>query len=195
MSDTDQLAAEKVQARKAASKNRKRIAAESDGTAFDRIAGFFETDVAPPVGSVVSGFLPIGSEIDPRPALDRLRALGCRICLPCVVAPETPLVFRLWRDGDALVREEFGTMAPAPTAEAVEPDFIIVPMLAFDRDGYRLGYGGGFYDRSLEALRRTKTVRAIGVAYAAQEIAAVPRGDYDEPLDWVVTEQGVLRFA
>lgn len=193
MSDPETLALAKAHARKSASAVRKRVAAEVGESAWADIARSFAKDIAPAPGTIVSGFLPIGSEIDTRPALENLREIGCEICLPCVVARDTPLVFRLWQEGDELVSEEFGTKAPTQSAKAVEPDMLIVPLLAFDRDGYRLGYGGGFYDRSLEDLRRRKPVQAIGVAYAGQEIDAVPRGAYDEPLDWIVTEAEVLR--
>jgi 5-formyltetrahydrofolate cyclo-ligase len=144
-------------------------------------------------GSTVSGFLPIGSEIDPRPALRRLRVMGMNICLPCVVAPDAPLVFRAWEEHDPLVEETFGTKAPAPSAPERDPDILMVPMLAFDGAGYRLGYGGGFYDRSLEALRARKRVTAVGVAFSGQRVDAVPRGPHDQPLDWIVTEGGAFR--
>ena len=146
-------------------------------------------------GTVVSGFLPIGSEINTLKALDRFRELGCTICLPCVVEKDAPLVFRAWTPGDELIEESFGTRAPADTAAVVEPDLLLVPMLAFDRDGYRLGYGGGFYDRSLDRLRGMKRVVAVGVAFAGQEVDAVPHDALDQPLDWIVTEKEAIRLT
>ena len=187
------LAADKAAARKTASAARKTARGTAGPDAARRLADRFLAALAPGAGAVVSGFLPIGSEIDPGPAMARLRATGCRICLPCVVAPGTPLVFRLWREGDPLVAENFGTRAPSPDAEAVQPDILMVPMLAFDAAGYRLGYGGGFYDCSLAALRARKPVLAVGVAYEGQRVGAVPRGPRDQPLDWIVTDQGACR--
>lgn len=189
----DGLAALKVAARKAASSARKNAREVAGPGASERLAAYVVDALSPQPGSFVSGFLPIGSEIDPRPALRRLREAGCRICLPCVVAPASPLVFRVWEEDDPLVTEEFGTRAPAPEAEAVDPDILLVPMLAFDSDGFRLGYGGGFYDRSLEALRQRKRVIAAGIAYDGQRAESVPLGPHDEPLDWVITDKAAYR--
>ncbi len=193
--DSSDLAQIKVAARKAASAVRKAAKQAAGEHAAERVAEIFVSALRPELGTVVSGFLPIGSEIDVLPALEAARGAGCKICLPCVIAPAQPLEFRLWSPGDPLVTEAFGTKAPADSAPAVAPDILIVPMLAFDRAGYRLGYGGGFYDRSLEALRRTKTVTAVGIAFAGQEVDIVPRGVYDQPLDWIVTEAGAFRPA
>ena len=93
-----------------------------------------------------------------------------------------------------MVEETFGTRAPMPDAPEMEPDLLIVPMLAFDRSGFRLGYGGGFYDRTLERLRSMKPVTAVGVAFAGQEVAYVPHDDLDQPLDWIVTEREAIRI-
>ena len=113
--------------------------------------------------------------------------------LPCVEVVGAPLVFREWSPGDDLVEEPFGTCAPAPPPTPRDPDVLLVPLLAIDRSGYRLGYGGGFYDRTLEALRAIKSISAVGVAYAAQEVPAVPRDEGDQPVDLIVTEREVIR--
>ena len=152
-----------------------------------------EAELSPEEGIVVSGFLPIGSEVDLRGILANLSAKGVISTLPCVVGNDMPLVFRAWQEGDELVKESFGTVAPAETAQEYAPDILMVPMLAFDRKGYRLGYGGGFYDRSLEKLRKEKNVIAVGVAYAAQEVEEVPRDHFDQPLDLIITEKEVIR--
>lgn len=186
--DSDQLAAEKAAARKAASARRRAFHAENAESAVETLTTNVLNALAPRAGQVVSLFLSIGSEVSLVPLMRRLERLGVVVVLPCVVAPATPLVFRRWKEGDPLVTEKFGTKAPAPEAEAFDPDILIVPMLAFDRAGYRLGYGGGFYDRSLEGLRKHKQVTAAGVAYSAQEMDVVPRGKFDQPLDWVITE-------
>jgi len=192
-SENDDLVAAKVHARKQASAARKRARDAAGPDAAARLANNLISCIAPTSGQIVSGFLSIGSEVDLSAAFAVLRGFGCRICLPCVIAPRTPLVFRLWDEGDALIVEPFGTRAPAPEAQVVDPDILLVPLLAFDQAGYRLGYGGGFYDRSLEALRQRKSVLAVGVAFEGQRVDAVPRGPHDQPLDWVVTEAGAFQ--
>jgi 5-formyltetrahydrofolate cyclo-ligase len=122
-------------------------------------------------------------------ALDRR---GFRLALPAVVAPSAPLAFRRWRPDDRLVRGPIGTSQPPPECPEIVPDVIIVPLLAFDRRGYRLGYGGGFYDRTL-ALARRRGALAAGVGYAWQEIPAVPCEPFDQPLDWVIGDAMTLR--
>jgi len=188
------IADQKVAARKVASAARKQAAADVGRDAASvAIADNFLNAISLQGIAAVSGFLPIGSEIDTRPLLRNVLEQGVDICLPAVIARDHPLEFRQWRDGDPLIDEDFGTKAPAATAKVMEPDILIVPLLAFDRAGYRLGYGGGFYDRSLEKLRLTKNVLAVGVAFAGQEAASVPRDENDQPLDWIVTEREAFR--
>ena len=138
---------------------------------------------------IVSGFIPYKSEITTIPLLNRLRREGWQTALPVVIAPEQPLVFRAWAPGAPLVPGVWDIPIPPETAPEVLPDVLLVPMLAFDRRGYRLGYGGGFYDRSLEKLRRLKKVVAVGVAYHGQMADEVPTGPHDAPLDYVMTER------
>ena len=120
-----------------------------------------------------------------------LAARGHALALPVVVAKKSPLHFREWREGDALVVHPFGMHEPGPHARTVTPDVLLIPLLAFDAQGTRLGYGGGFYDRTLASLAAK---RAIGIAYAGQEVAELPCHDHDHPLDSVVTENGVRHF-
>ena len=188
--ETEELVAAKILARKQAMAARKVAKADAGSDAGQKLADHFQTLISPPAGTIISGFLSIGSEVDVAPTLSAMAGRGCQICLPCVIAPRTPLVFRLWKQGDALIEESFGTRAPAATATEVQPDILIVPLLSFDRAGYRLGYGGGFYDRTLEMLRKTKPVLAVGVAYSGQQVDAVLRGPYDQPLDWILMESG-----
>jgi 5-formyltetrahydrofolate cyclo-ligase len=148
-----------------------------------------------PEGCVVSAYWPISSEIDPRPLMHRLHEDGHAIALPVVMARGRPLLFRAWRTGDPLEPAGLGTREPTTDKPELEPRILIVPMLAFDRAGYRLGYGGGFYDRTLYGLRQRGKVLAVGVAYAAQELAEVPRGGDDQPLDWVVTEDEAIEIG
>lgn len=145
-----------------------------------------------PAGTVVSGYWPMGEEFDLGPALSGLDAEGFVCALPVVTPMGEPLVFRRWRPGDPLTPGPFGTRAPPETAPDVVPAVLLVPLLAFDRAGRRLGYGGGYYDRTLRGLRRAGEVLAIGIAFAAQEVIEVPAGPGDERLDWVVTEREAI---
>jgi 5-formyltetrahydrofolate cyclo-ligase len=142
---------------------------------------------------IVSAFHPYLSEISTIELLAKLVAEGWTTALPIVVGKELPLMFRTWTPGESLVSGLWDIQIPADTAPEVEPDVLLVPMLAFDRKGYRLGYGGGFYDRTLAKLRAVKLVTAIGVAYAGQEIEAVPRDAHDQPLDWIMTERETFK--
>lgn len=176
------------------SKKRRSLAFSSQNDApaavRDRILSSFDFAA----GTVVSGYWPLAEELDLRPLLEALDRRGCRIVLPAMTGKDRPLVFRDWKPGDRLVPAGFGTLEPAESQEARAPDVLLVPLLAFDRQGYRLGYGGGFYDRSLAGLRKAKKVVAIGTAFSALEVEAVPRDENDQPLDWIVTEREVLEF-
>jgi 5-formyltetrahydrofolate cyclo-ligase len=141
---------------------------------------------------VVSAFFPYKSEIDARLLLGKLAGEGWTTCLPIVIALREPLVFRRWLPGEPTIPGVWGIPRPTCDAPIVEPDVLLVPLMAFDRKGYRLGYGGGFYDRTLELLRAKKTIIAIGVAYAAQEVDSVPHDSHDQALDFIMTEKGVF---
>ncbi len=151
-------------------------------------------EVPLPPASPVSAFWPAGEEIDTRPLIEALYARGHPVGLPVVVARGRPLAFRRWEPGMALVPAGFGLLVPPPEAPALMPAVAVTPLLAFDRAGYRLGYGGGFYDRTLALLRAQGGVLAVGYAFAVQEVEAVPRASYDEPLDWLVTDRFVLKL-
>jgi 5-formyltetrahydrofolate cyclo-ligase len=155
------------------------------------LAGHVLREAPPPEGAVVAGFWPMGHEIDIRPLMRALEARGHRLCLPRTPKRGLPLDFRAFAFGDALVKGPVGTQQPAEDAPRVTPDWVIVPLLAFDRAGRRLGYGGGYYDRTLAALPGVGT---LGVAFSCQEMDVVPAGPLDAPLDAVATEAGVIRF-
>jgi 5-formyltetrahydrofolate cyclo-ligase len=144
---------------------------------------------------IISGFYPYQSEIDVRPLLGKLAGEGWTTCLPIVIASGEPLAFRRWLPGEPTVAGMWGIPRPPDEAPEVLPDVLLVPMLAFDRAGFRLGYGGGFYDRTLAKLRARRPVLAIGVAYADQQIDAVPRNSHDQPLDYIMTEKGIITCA
>lgn len=142
---------------------------------------------------VVSGYHPVRGEIDPLPLMARLAADGIATALPVVVARGRPLIFRQWRSGDPLVAGEYGIPIPPPTAREIVPDLMLVPLLAFDARGYRLGHGAGYYDRTIAALRRTGGgVRTLGLAFEGQRVDDVPHDGHDERVDWVITERAVL---
>ena len=157
----------------------------------DAIARFpADLELAP--GAIVAGYFPFRDEADPRALMAALSARGHVLALPCV-EPKQPLVFRSWKMGDAMRANAaaYGIAEPLTAAPAVVPGIVLVPLLAFDAAGHRLGYGGGYYDRTLVLL---PNARAIGVAYAGQEVSALPSQPYDHPLDAIVTENGLRRF-
>lgn len=141
----------------------------------------------------IAGYWPISSEIDIRPLLQALHLRGQRLAMPAVERAEAPLVFRAWQPGETMRAGAFGTFEPYPDAVRQTPSILLVPQLAFDRRGYRLGYGGGFYDRSIPVLRRQNPdFLTIGIAFSAQEISAVPLEPTDVRLDYIATENGII---
>jgi 5-formyltetrahydrofolate cyclo-ligase len=150
----------------------------------------FAEDLAVTPGMIVGGYHALADEADPSQLLARLVELGCQAAFPRVTARDQPLEFHHVPDGDVLEPGSFGIPEPLKHWPKARPDLLLVPLLAFDADGYRLGHGGGFYDRTLALLR----VPAIGIAYAGQEVVSLPRRPHDMALDMVVTEQGVRRF-
>ncbi len=154
----------------------------------EALAGHVLRDCPPEAGAVVSAFWPLGDEIDLRPLMHALHARGNPVVLPVTPQRGNPLTFRRWRPGDAMETERFGTLRP--TGEEMVPDFLLIPLLAFDVAGRRLGYGAGYYDRTLPGLPGRFR---LGCAYAAQQVDEVPAGPYDVRLDAVATERGILR--
>ncbi len=146
-------------------------------------------------GGRVSGYWPKGDELDPRPAMAALAARGHPLGLPVVVAPGAPLAFRAWQEGDDLAPAGFGLHEPTSSRPELTPDLLLVPLLAFDRRGGRLGYGGGFYDRTLARLRRGGRPIAVGLSYADQEQPSLPQATGDQRLDWIVTETETIAVA
>ncbi|MET0638965.1 MAG: 5-formyltetrahydrofolate cyclo-ligase [Hyphomicrobium sp.] len=146
------------------------------------------------VGAIVSGFAAIRDEINPAPLMTWLQAEGFRLALPVMQGRGKPLLMRQWSPGDVMAPAAWGIAEPLDDKPEVDPDVVLVPLLAFDRRGYRLGYGGGFYDRTLRRLRKLKPVTAVGIAYDEQKVDAVPAESYDEKLDWVLTPSGPQKF-
>jgi 5-formyltetrahydrofolate cyclo-ligase len=191
----DLIEAKRTLRRMAAERRRGILAALDRTAAGEAAADRFIAALDPAPGVAISGYWPLDEEFDTRPLLERLHERGHPIGLPVVVARDEPLAFRRWVPGLALVAGAFSVMVPGPAAAPIEPELLVVPMLAFDRQGYRLGYGGGFYDRTLALRRRQGGALAVGLAFAGQEVAHVPHADYDQPLDWAVTEGRALGFA
>lgn len=136
-----------------------------------------------------------GAEMDPRPLAENLMKLGWKIALPACEAPDEPVVFRGWKPGDRLAPDAVGIASPLVSAGDLSPDLVIVPLIAFDATGARLGQGGGYYDRTLAELRASKSVPPfVGLAFAGQEVEAVPREGHDQKLDGVLTELGYRAF-
>lgn len=177
----------------------------SDGTQLaDRAVGALCAAISPSDSTqasdnlrdqIVSCFLPIRSEIDTRPLIAALNDAGARVVLPTVAGDDPDLVFRAWAPGEPLARGAFGVEEPTAAAPIVDPTIMIVPLLAFDRDGYRLGYGGGYYDRAIARLSADQPIPAIGVAYDAQEVVVVPREPHDRRLDAIVTPTHTISLA
>jgi 5-formyltetrahydrofolate cyclo-ligase len=177
----------KAAARKSAFAARKEAFARGQGQAAAILADF----LAPHAARPLAGYMAMRTEIDP---LDAMAAHAGPVGVPVIVGAGQPLRFREWGPGCALIEGEFGARIPAEGAW-LEPEVLIVPLLAWDRRGYRLGYGGGFYDRTLERLRTRHPTLAVGFAFAAQEVHEVPTEPVDQPLDAIITEEGVLTFG
>jgi len=146
-------------------------------------------------GSVIGAYIAVKDEADPFLLLERLIAKNCAVALPRVIAKDEPLAFHRWKRGDKLEKGAFEILEPSEDTPLAFPHIVLVPLLAFDARGHRLGYGGGFYDRTLDFLRANSTVRAIGVAYAGQEVPELPREDHDHVLDAIITENGIRAFT
>jgi len=143
-----------------------------------------------PAGTVVGGYHALPDEADPALLLERLVELGCHVAYPRVAGKGLPLEFHRVPDGEVLAPGAFGIREPLDTWPRATPAMLLVPLLAFDPSGHRLGYGGGFYDRTLALLN----VPAIGIAYAGQEVASIPHSAHDRTLDMILTEQGTRKF-
>ena len=146
-------------------------------------------------GTTVSAYWPIRDELDSRPLLRALAESGATCALPTVVGRDRALVFRAWRPGDTLIEARFGLHEPAGSAPTVTPRIVVAPLLAVDPAGRRLGYGGGYYDRTIAALRRGGEVVAVGIGYDVQIRSRVPAGPGDMRVDWVVSDERIVECA
>jgi len=181
----------KAELRATAQARRDALPAEERKAAAEAIAARAFPVVTKP-GMIVSGFMPLKSEINPLPLMQKLAEAGARLALPAIAGRGKPLVMRAWQFGAPLDRGQWGIREPKPDAPEVEPDILLVPLLAFDRKGFRIGYGAGYYDMTIRRLRGLKSVTAVGIAFAAQEVPNIPTTERDERLDLVLTEREVI---
>ncbi len=168
------------------------LASERQNAAEAIAARAFPVAITP--GTIVSGFMPMKTEINPLPLLRKLADAGAQLALPAIARRGLPLIMRAWKFGDPFKAGQWGIREPMPDASEVAPDILIVPLAAFDRAGHRIGYGAGYYDMTINALRAKKKAIAIGIAFAAQEIPKVPATERDARLDLVLTEREVIDF-
>jgi 5-formyltetrahydrofolate cyclo-ligase len=168
------------------------FAARHESGAVAAATAHLLAEIGPPADRIITGYMPIRTELDPLPAMTALHAAGARIAVPVIAGKGLPLDFREWAPGCALATGPFGAQIPE-TGDWLTPDTLVVPLVGFDAACNRLGYGGGFYDRTLARLKAQRPVRAIGFAFAAQALPPLPVTPTDIPLDAVVTEEGVAR--
>src|SRR5579863_7705716 len=189
MSDEIQIRKERI--RREALARRDAMPPEVRQAAAETIAAReFPLAIAP--GAIVSGFMALKSEINPLPLMQKLAGQGARLALPAIAGRGKPLILRAWEPGAPLGRGQWGIREPTADAVEVEPDILLVPLLAFDRAGHRIGYGAGYYDLTIARLRARKAVMAVGVALAIQEVATVPATARDARLDLVLTEREMI---
>jgi 5-formyltetrahydrofolate cyclo-ligase len=193
MSDLTETQQVKAQLRAQALALRDALPAAVRAAAAAAIAGrAFPLAIKP--GMIVAGFSPMKTEINPVPLMRKLADLGAQLALPAIDGRGKPLIMRAWHFGASLASGQWGIREPVPQASQVDPDILIVPLACFDRAGHRIGYGAGYYDMTINALRVKKPVIAIGIAFAAQEIPKVPATERDARLDLVLTERETIDF-
>ena len=193
VSASDTKCTDKSQLRAEAFARRDALPADARAAAAEAIAARpFPVTITP--GEIVSGFSPMKTEVNSLPLMRKAAQLGARLALPAIAGRGKPLIMRAYTFGDELARGQWGIREPKPDAPEVLPDFLIVPLAAFDRLGHRIGYGAGYYDMTITALRAKKKVVTIGIAFAAQEIASVPATERDARLDFMLTEREVIDF-
>jgi 5-formyltetrahydrofolate cyclo-ligase len=185
-----EIAEKKRQIREEALKRRDALSPDYRRQAAENVANF-PFPIPVPDDAIVSGYFPIKSELNPLPLLRILAKRRAMVALPRIVGRGHPLSMRAWKFDEPLVRGQWGIQEPSPDAPAVAPDIFIVPFAAFDKRGYRIGYGAGYYDMTIAALRKKKKCVAVGFGFAVQEVAACPVEDHDQKLDYILTEKGL----
>jgi 5-formyltetrahydrofolate cyclo-ligase len=191
MTEVESVSRKKIDLRREAIARRDALPADARRAAAEAIAArAFPLPIGPDV--IVSGFMPLKSEINPLPLMRQLASQGARLALPVIAGRGKPLIMRAWEFDAPLDRGQWDIREPKPEAAEVHPDILLVPLLAFDRAGHRIGYGAGYYDMTIAQLRARKPVIAVGLAFAAQEIDSVPATPRDARLDLVLTEHEVI---
>ena len=163
-----------------------------NGEAAHKFTEVFLQNVQLEKGAIIASYSAVHDEMDMTILNETLCAKGHPIALPVITGKGKPLIFRIYEEGDRLLANPLGILEPTSAAQGVEPDVLLIPLVAFDRRRNRLGYGGGYYDRTIKKLRARKTVLTLGIAYACQEIAEIPVGPNDVPLDKIITETDVF---
>jgi 5-formyltetrahydrofolate cyclo-ligase len=194
MSDLTPNQIEKAELRAGALAKREAMPAQQRVDAANAIAAR-DFPVPVPKGAIVSGFSPMKSEINPIPLMRKLFDAGAQLALPVIVGRGKPLIMRAWKFGDPFKAGQWGIREPVAEAPEVHPDILIVPLAAFDRRGHRIGFGAGYYDMTIAALRAKKRITAVGIAFSVQEIERVPSTDRDARLDFMLTEREVIDFS
>lgn len=195
MSSAAHIEAEKASLRLTA-RQRREQALRTDGSALARrIAAHGIDFLRPSPQAVVSGYMSLPDEISTGPIMGWLDAEGYRLAMPVMQGRDKPLLFRAWSPGDDMEPKTWGIAEPTEDKPVLVPDILLVPLLAFDAQGWRVGYGGGYFDRTLRALRATRRIAAVGLGLDELEVDAVPHLDYDERLDWVLTPSGPRRLG
>jgi 5-formyltetrahydrofolate cyclo-ligase len=193
--DAPDLRAEKAEFRRLARARRAAYARDHGVGAAERLDRHLAAAVAFPDHATVSGYVPIDDEMDIAPVMARYHRGGHAVCVPVIQGRGLPLLFRDWHPGTALIEGTYRVPVPPPEAPERVPDLLLVPLLGFDRHGYRMGYGAGFYDRTLETLRAQRTVLAVGVGFAGLEVDRLPVGPTDQRMDWIVTDREAIRIG
>ena len=183
----------KAQLRRTVMARRKEVHAQEGGKAAADVQRRV-CEAIPSKGQKIAGYWPLGCEIDCRPALEGLINNGAQVGLPVVAGQGQVLIFRCWQPGVILDVGPFGTWHPTPRAPLLAPTVLLLPLIAFDNTGHRLGYGAGYYDRTIAALRQDRALLMIGIAYDAQEVEVVPVDSHDQRMDAVITERRTLWF-
>lgn len=191
MTSITDIVAKKAELRAAALVRRDALSPDERAKAGEAIAAR-DLPLAPRPGLIVSGFMPIRSEINPLPLMRRYAEAGAQLLLPAIDGRGKPLHLRSWKIGDKLVTGQWNIREPAADAPELVPDLMLVPLAVFDRRGHRIGYGAGYYDMTIAKARAQKPVLAVGVAFAVQEAPEVPNLAHDEPLDLVLTEKEAI---
>lgn len=195
VSSAEHIEAEKTALRLIAKERRNRCLGINGMAAARRLAAYGIDFLRPTPQSVVSGYMSLPDEISTGPIMGWLHAEGYLLAMPVMQGRHAPLLFRAWSPGDDMEARVWGIAEPTDDKPAVVPDILLVPLLAFDAQGWRIGYGGGYFDRTLRSLRAKGRITAVGIGLDELEVDAVPHLDYDERLDWVLTPSGPRRLG